>query len=400
MKPSYKHVLIIPSWYKIPGFSTRGTFFQDQVRLLYKREKKVGVLCPGHRREKLWERNASSHKDEPTDFDDQGVPTYYCYTRNFIPHRIKFNWLDKRQIESRAYQVYKKYEGEHGRPDVIHAHCAMPAGIAAAYISGKTGIPFVLTEHLSKLLPAPGKPIPRFKKRTVEKVYAHSAANFAVSSFFRDQLKKHYRVDSLAVMPNVVNEVFFQDFQERSMSTPVDLCLVSIIKPGKNHELAVRALRLLGDADMDCRLYIVGSGALQSKVEALVKKLGLVDRVIFKGRLERDEVKKVIQDSHILLSPSLFETFGVSVAESLAVGRPVVAYDSGGVRDILKQSDGLLFFENSPEAFAEAIKEVVLNYPFYDQRQITHQCRQQFSELVIYSRLDHLYQRVTTAVHG
>ena len=61
--------------------------------------------------------------------------------------------------------------------------------------------------------------------------------------------------------------------------------------------------------------------------------------------------------------------------------------DSGGPRDIMRKKDGILFSENSPEAFANGIQEVIENYKMYDQKEIAESCVKRFGENTIYEKL-------------
>ena len=71
----------------------------------------------------------------------------------------------------------------------------------------------------------------------------------------------------------------------------------------------------------------------------------------------------------------------------MAVGRPVVVYNSGGAKDIVRPEDGILFHENTPESFAKAIESMISNYSTYDQKKISDDCMSRFGENVLFKQL-------------
>ena len=105
---------------------------------------------------------------------------------------------------------------------------------------------------------------------------------------------------------------------------------------------------------------MVGSGSYENELQKYVEINELSENIRFKGLLARSEVVSLVKESHIVVSASIFETFGVNVIEGLSVGRPCVVLDSGGPRDIMRKEDGILFEKNTSEAFEEALEKVII----------------------------------------
>ncbi len=94
------------------------------------------------------------------------------------------------------------------------------------------------------------------------------------------------------------------------------------------------------------RLQIIGDGDMRAEYETLSKNLNLDNRVKFKGKLTDTELIKAIQDSDLLILPSINnnEAFGIVLIEALACGVPVIASDLPGVRRVFTdKQEGLLF---------------------------------------------------------
>jgi glycosyltransferase involved in cell wall biosynthesis len=102
---------------------------------------------------------------------------------------------------------------------------------------------------------------------------------------------------------------------------------VGRLVPFKGVHLAIAAIARLPA----WRLIVIGDGPDRGRLEALARRLGVVDRVEFRGTVARDEVFPILRDqADVLLFPSLHDDAGTVVAEALAVGLPVVCLAVGG----------------------------------------------------------------------
>jgi len=114
--------------------------------------------------------------------------------------------------------------------------------------------------------------------------------------------------------------------------------------------------------------------------------------------LSRIEVRKEIAAHHAIFSTSTIETFGLTVAEAQAMGKPVVVTDSGGVRDIVTQETGLVT-EGSSESFAKWILQLIQSYDTYDQETIRQSAKRRFSSEVIMEQLHEIYDQALSSFH-
>jgi glycosyltransferase involved in cell wall biosynthesis len=102
-----------------------------------------------------------------------------------------------------------------------------------------------------------------------------------------------------------------------------------------------RFLQILGQlADRSWRAVIVGDGTNSPKVRAMAQTAGVADRISFRGRLEGEDLDTEYATARVVVFTSGWaETFGQVGIEAMAFGRPVVAFDVGGVTEWL--SDGV-----------------------------------------------------------
>ena len=129
--------------------------------------------------------------------------------------------------------------------------------------------------------------------------------------------------DSIHVVPNSI------DLDQLLTCAPdasaPELLFVGRLIEHKNADLAVEATSILVERGYNLRLGIVGVGPEELRLKSRVAELGLEARVTFFSTFESQrELWSVMRGSHVLLAPSVREGFGLVVAESLALGTPVV----------------------------------------------------------------------------
>lgn len=105
---------------------------------------------------------------------------------------------------------------------------------------------------------------------------------------------------------------------------------------------------------------IVGDGPLRRELESIPRRLKIAQNVIFTGYYE--DVSKVLSICDIKVLPSLTEGFGLAIVEAMAMGKPIIATNVGGIKEILKDGGcGLLVPPRDPEALAEKIIYLLRN---------------------------------------
>lgn len=121
----------------------------------------------------------------------------------------------------------------------------------------------------------------------------------------------------------------------------------------KDQDTLVRAMRLLPETSYE--LWLVGDGERRGAVETLAKADGVKDRVRFLGL--RDDIPEVLKAADIVVMSSHFEGLSLSNLEGMASGRPFIASDVDGLREIVA-GNGLLFPHGDAAALAERIRRL------------------------------------------
>ena len=129
---------------------------------------------------------------------------------------------------------------------------------------------------------------------------------------------------------------------------------VTRLMPSKGNEYLVEATRLVAERLPDARVYIVGEGELQEDLEARARALGLGERLTFTGF--RRDVAGALSAFDLAVFPSLWEGTPLTVLEALAMGKPIVATDADGLKDVLTDGgDALMVPRRDAGALADAL---------------------------------------------
>jgi glycosyltransferase involved in cell wall biosynthesis len=363
--------------------------------MFLKRGHQVGVLST-QLKLKFLQKYRDKTVLETEDWNDNGIPTYYSMSHSVTPKNPHPSQLDLNLFLKRGYKKYKEYKSNHGKPDILHAQTTIWGGVLTNYISKKEKIPYFLTEHFSELIlnykySDNNKPY----KYLIEKTLNSSEQSFAVSHYFKNELYKVFNVqrDKLKVIPNIVNSIFHQTSSNQNFNEckVFKLVILGRLIELKNHLVLFQAIKKLTCKGIKINLDVVGDGELKKVLNNYISNNNLIDVINLHGSKNRSQVVELVKDSHALISASIFETFGISLIEGLASRKPIIALDSGGVRDIINPKNGILIKENSPEAFASAIQDVIDNYESYDQAHIAEDCMARFGEETIYQKLVKYY---------
>ena len=244
-----------------------------------------------------------------------------------------------------------------GKPDVIHAHFAVPTGALAFAVSRLTGIPYVLTAHLGDVpggVPEQTAHLFRLVNPLARILWTSAAAVTAVSSFVAGLARAAYGIDPVIIRNGVKPRLSAN--ASRTHSVP-RILLAGRLSVQKNPLLALQALALL--KDLDWSLDIIGEGPLGPALRAEATKLNLENRVTFHGWLAGERVAAIMAPSDILLMTSLHEGLPMVGVEALHHGLAVVGSAIGGMQDIVEEGKNGLLCALNPEAFAGGLRRIL-----------------------------------------
>lgn len=135
------------------------------------------------------------------------------------------------------------------------------------------------------------------------------------------------------------------------------LLSVATLNPGKGHEILFRALANVPHRNwsLTCAGSVTRHPATADRLRALMKNLGLEDRVTLLGDVDTTGLAVCYDEADLFVLATLQETYGMAVAEALARGLPVVSTVTGAIPDLVGDDAGVLVPPGNTEALTEAL---------------------------------------------
>lgn len=383
------HVLLIPSWYPTASNPLSGVFFRKQAEELQSAGVTVGVVVPPFLRSKRHLLHLRSLRGLAAQKDltvENGIPVYRGVQWRWLPGNMQ---QANARLQVRAgLAMVEDYMKQFGRPDVIHAHSVLYGAVLAAKVSARHGIPVALTEHSTayqrNLIADWQRPFVSSALRSVNCVTAVGDQLAAAMTEFAPEI-------AIDILPNGVDDEFFDFAPPPPTTSPFHVVSVGQLHPKKGMHHLIDAVAF-ARRKLDVDLSIAGSGAEHDALAAQVAALDLNDHVKLVGGLEKAGVRALFHRSHVVVSASKHETFGITMIEAMACGRPVIATRSGGPDSFVNSRNGLLVPVEDAGALCDAILTMAAHYAEYDGSVIRADCVSRFGKAATLSRLTTLYE--------
>ena len=126
----------------------------------------------------------------------------------------------------------------------------------------------------------------------------------------------------------------------------------------KGHKYLIEAMPKILSAEPDYKLIIVGRGKLRQEINNLINKKKLNNSVEMIPNLNHDELRKLYNESMLLIMPSLFEGLPKVLLEAYACGLPAVITDACNAENI-SNDKGIIVKKKSSNALAKSIIEIL-----------------------------------------
>ena len=279
-------------------------------------------------------------------------------------------------------------ESRKWRPDVVHAHFAVPTGPLALATKLLTGVPYVLTAHLGDVpggVPEQTDHLFRLVGPLVKPVWRAARQVTAVSRFTAELAARAYGVQP-TVIPNGVPPI---PPPQVRLHSPRRIIMAGRLSIQKNPLLAINALALI--KDLDWLFEVIGDGPLASEMRALAGRSGVGGRVILHGWISNAQVAELMAEADILLMPSSNEGLSMVAIEALQHGLAIVASQIGGMRDVVEEGRNGFLCELSPDAFAQKLRVLLTDASQLER--MRHASRQMAGDFDLEKTVD-AYERV------
>lgn len=256
------------------------------------------------------------------------------------------NFYDLRYIP-RLRRIMRNY-------DIIHTHNSAPQLFVAVANIG-VGKKLVTTEHNTD----------NRKRRNwllahIDKwMYRRYSQIICISDQAEENLRKYLRQSVLYTqIITIYNGIEAVDFYNaKSLEYDKQGIFIVVMVAGfrlqKDQTTLIHAISMLPSDKYE--LWLVGDGDERISVENLVKKLELGEQVKFWGN--RADVANILHTADIVCMSSHYEGLSLSSIEGMAVGKPFVASDVDGLREVTK-GYGILFPHGDAQALADIIRQL------------------------------------------
>jgi glycosyltransferase involved in cell wall biosynthesis len=378
------HILEIPSFFPPCG----GLFCLDQAKALSALGHEVRILSNVQLGATLNTKDYFTLPIGRYEHEMDGITVYQSYQRG-LPKVIRYNvhrWVNI------VCSMYMDYTKKYGKPDILHAHCAKWAGFAAMLLSKRYHIPYVITEHLSKLLfeeefgPAPSDAwqIPMLRK-------AYNAASMVVPvseelvSDIAAYFGNNYRWKSLS---NIVDTQFFAYKSRPALSgRSFRFCCLANYWPLKGYDVLFAAIMRLRQQGLNVELHIAGkdtdSAECRSQIAEGMKSYGLLDK---------EGVRRLLYNCDALVLATRGETQGLVILEALSTGIPAISTEA--IPPSVRPSEGCVFVPvDDAEALADAMKRA-MSGPQPEGLLLSEHVRQFASPEVVGRQLSELFRSI------
>lgn len=354
------NILVVPSWYPAKNMPLNGIFFLEQCIALKEAGHNVQVIVPPQ-----------------IDIRDQLVLQKINFKQSIFErykgiHTIRLVKGKKKIPLIVFFLLRRKIQ----RPDIIHAHGILHGGRLAVFFAEKWKIPVVLTEHSSVFVT--NNKIIEKQIEYIREILKKISSILVVGESLKEVLRSIVPDRNIKIVGNPVDTSFFTIPQLPKKKTTFIFSVVALFSENKGIDIIIKSFaQAFIDRD-NIFLFIGGNGSIIENLKELSVTLKVDKKIFFLGELSREGVRELLWKSHVHVSASYFETFGINMIEALSCGVPVIATKSGGPELFINSSNGLLVDKGNINNLSSAMSYIYDNYEIFNSIAIRNECKNKF----------------------
>jgi glycosyltransferase involved in cell wall biosynthesis len=385
-------ILVIPSWYPPDG----GYFFKEHSEALNRAGCKVDVLVNRligirkirHVKKGQWHRFNVGMEEGMT-----VIRSIYWK----IPGNERLNI--KLWVRS-TVRLFSRYIMRFGKPDLILAHSAMWAGLAASRIWKGYNVPYIIIEHRSFFVwerEEARKMVKSFYVPHFKEAYSFCKILIIVSESMKSGLLELFPElkGKILVIPNMINGDYFRFAEKPRKYDPFVFLSAGRLAIVKGLDILINAFgELVKRTDRKVLLKIAGRGESKDQLEKQVRQMHLSDQVYFLGRISRDQMVQEMQGANCFVLNSTYESFGVVLIEAMSTGLPIIATRSGGPESILDESCGILVKPGNMEELTQAMQRMISEYDGFNQQHIRKRTLESYGSKIISEKYKEIFEEI------
>jgi phosphatidylinositol alpha-mannosyltransferase len=275
-------------------------------------------------------------------------------------------------------------------PDVVHAHEPL-APSTSMWATLEASVPVVGTFHSGASRSRAFDLAAPMLRRVADRLALRIAVSERAAAFARDRIGGTFEI-----VPNGIDVERWSSAEPRAdLAGPgTKLLFVGRLDERKGFPDAARAFASLAPHRPDLRLVVAGDGPQRGAVDELPADLR--ERITMLGHLPNTDVPAVSAACDLYLGPSTGgESFGIVLVEAMAAGLPVVASDTPGYDEVVRDGvDGLLVPPRDPAALAAGVERLLGDAELRERLVVAGRERAaSFDWSIVVRRLEDLYDR-------
>jgi len=251
------------------------------------------------------------------------------------------------------------------RVDVIHLHFVSLDVVMLVWLKRLLGYRLVLTFHGMELELAHSSTLSNWKNRLALKNADHVTA---VSRHQCDVLRKIDPACPVHYIPNALDSDRIHQLASQPSSLPIEsgqFVFCGRVDPEKQVLGLVEAFELAIRQGCSRKLYIMGDGVDFARVQCVIVRLDIAERIILLGAQERHYALRMISECRCLLLNSSSEGYPMVILEAMVLGKPVIAPDIGGIGDMVSSGDNAMLF---PAGDTDALCSAILDLDRHEDK--------------------------------
>ncbi|MDB4476062.1 glycosyltransferase [bacterium] len=295
-------------------------------------------------------------------------------------------------LDLRLILALRRHLKEHD-VDVLHCHQYTP-WVYGAFAGAGTRAKVIFTEH-GRFHPDSASA----KRRYVNPILAWLTQSItAISAATRQALidYEYLSAEKISVIYNGIRPLTPDPTAalalREELGIPKDATVLGSIArfdPIKNHQMMLKAFRLIVDVHPKSRLLLVGDGEERTAIEAEIDALDLSENVILPGYISQPAVWLEAMD--VFLLSSFSEGTSMTLLEAMSLGKPCVVTDVGGNPEIiLNGKTGLVTPSDNRGLFAAAINHLIEDPALH--KEMATRARERFEQSFTSSAMAHRYR--------
>lgn len=294
----------------MPGIGGAEIHMENLIRELLKAGNRVVFL---------------THQDGVGALDDKIEIERIGRAKKFLPQIWRYLWRQSRDAE------------------VLHAHYCHRLGFLMSLIGRLRHKPVIITLHGYGILDHPGH---NFRQKLTHSFWRFwslklCARIISTSQDLADRAYRYVPREKVIIIPSGYNPEIFNNevrtspgIEEKYRGKKVILTVRRLV-PKTGIQYLVEALPQIIKEEPEAYFMAIGSGGMRPEIEKRVRELGLEKSVEFSGTVANERVPQYLAAAAVVVFPSTAESSSLACAESMAMGKKIVASRVGGLIELL-----------------------------------------------------------------